>query len=166
MSDNPVAVIREDRELLDQRKQEIDDDYDLSRKTYRDLVSINKQMLLQLRALCEESEHPRAFEVFSTMSKQTAEVADKLMDLHRKKQVVDVETDLQEMRDNEGENMLLEAKVVEDVEFTGSPADLQRHLEAEEQESLNNSEEVEENSNEEEDDDNGTEPVQSESVQG
>lgn len=64
---------------------EAQDDYELSRDTYRDLVVKGNEGIDMMMDLAREQEHPRAFEVLATMIKSTADVTDKLMDLQKKR---------------------------------------------------------------------------------
>ena len=53
---------RMDRPLTD---KDVKDDYDFSRRTYKDLITTGVRSLDVLAELARESEHPRAFEVLS-----------------------------------------------------------------------------------------------------
>lgn len=68
--------------------KEIQDDYEYSRKSYRDLVDKSNQAIEAMLELALQAEHPRAFEVLSTMLKNTSEITDKLMDLQKKKKEI------------------------------------------------------------------------------
>lgn len=68
--------------------KEIGDDYQFARKTYRDLVDQSNRAIETMMALAVNSEHPRAFEVLSVMLKNTSEIADKMMELQKKKKEV------------------------------------------------------------------------------
>ena len=46
-------------------KKDIKDDYEFSRKTYKDLIYTGTRSMDVLAELARESEHPRAFEVLS-----------------------------------------------------------------------------------------------------
>lgn len=65
--------------------KEVQDDYEFSRKSYRDLVDKSNQAIEAMLDLALQAEHPRAFEVLSAMLKNTSEITDKLMDLQKKK---------------------------------------------------------------------------------
>jgi hypothetical protein len=67
--------------------------------------------------LARESEHPRAFEVLSTMLKQNAEIADRLMELQKKKKEVRL-TD----------NPQLPNSMTQNNVYVGSTTELQRML--------------------------------------
>lgn len=74
--------------MTEQNKEHIEDDYDFSRDQYYKLVEKGEEAIDLMLDLARESEHPRAFEVLSTMIKNNAEIADRLMDLQKKKKDV------------------------------------------------------------------------------
>jgi len=76
---------------VDASKKEVQDDYEFSRKTYKDLVEKSNTAIDSMLELAMQSEHPRAFEVLSSMLKNTADMADKLMDLQKKTKEVQSE---------------------------------------------------------------------------
>lgn len=66
------------------KNNDIDDDYELSRETYRGILSKGEEALEVFLDYVKESESPRAFEVFANLMKSNAEIADKLMELQKK----------------------------------------------------------------------------------
>ena len=66
-------------------KEEVEDDFKFSRDQYYKLVEKGDEAINIMMDLARESEHPRAFEVLATMIKTNAEIADRLMDLQKKK---------------------------------------------------------------------------------
>lgn len=98
-------------------KDHIDDDYDFARDNYYSLVEKGQEGIDLMLELARESEHPRAFEVLSTMIKNTADVSDKLMALQKqKKDVLKTET-------GEQPKQLTQNNV-----YVGSATDLQKML--------------------------------------
>ena len=98
-------------------KSDIKDDYDFARSQYYNLAEKGNEAIDLMMDLARESEHPRAFEVLSTAIKQNAEVADKLMKLHKEKK--EVETINQAaLPNNMTQNNL----------YVGSSTDLQKML--------------------------------------
>ncbi len=96
--------------------KDVKDDYDFSRRTYRDLITTGTRSLDVLAELARESEHPRAFEVLSKTIKDIGDTTEKLMKLQKDK--VDISKDEKE-----------EAKrVTNNNVFVGSTTDLQRML--------------------------------------
>ena len=69
--------------------------------------------------VARESEHPRAFEVLSTMMKNMADVNDKLMDLNKKNKDINKEDDPKQLG-NTTNNL-----------FVGTTTDLQRLIQNE-----------------------------------
>ena len=92
---------------------EIKDDYEFSRKTYKELITTGTKSLDTLAELARESEHPRAFEVLSKAIKDIGDVTDKLMTLQKNKQ------------DLAGESASRKP-VTNNNLFVGSTTDLQR----------------------------------------
>ena len=103
---NPPAVLTKDQ-------TEVKDDYEYSRKTYKDLIDTGVKSLDVLAELARESEHPRAFEVLSKAIKDIGDVTDKLMTLQKNKQ------------DLAGESASRKP-VTNNNLFVGSTTDLQR----------------------------------------
>lgn len=63
--------------------KDIEDDYDFSRKKYRELIDKGSHALDGMMDLAAESEHPRAYEVLSNMMKNMSDMTDKLMTLQK-----------------------------------------------------------------------------------
>lgn len=96
--------------------KDVKDDYDFSRRTYRDLITTGTRSLDVLAELARESEHPRAFEVLSKTIKDIGDTTEKLMKLQKDK--ADITKDEKE-----------EAKrITNNNVFVGSTTDLQRML--------------------------------------
>jgi len=97
---------------------EIQDDYDFARSKYYNLAEKGDEAIDLMLDLARESEHPRAFEVLSTMIKQNAEVADRLMELQKK---------TKDVRNTEDQKQLPNSMTQNNV-YVGSTTDLQRML--------------------------------------
>ena len=95
----------------------IQSDYEFSRETYYQLLDKGEESLELMIEVARESEHPRAFEVLSNMMKQTADIADKLMDLNKKNKEIHKEELLSDARQITNNNV-----------FLGSTTELQRFL--------------------------------------
>ena len=98
--------------------KEVQDDYEFSRKSYRDLVSKSNQAIESMLDLALQAEHPRAFEVLSLMLKNTSEITDKLMDLQKKKKNMKEDDEAPKPGPQVGTQNV----------FIGSTTDLQKHL--------------------------------------
>jgi|TARA_B110000914_G_C15458392_1_gene444562 hypothetical protein len=94
-------------------ESEVKDDYEFSRKTYKDLIETGVRSLDTLAELARESEHPRAFEVLSRAIKDIGDVTGKLMDLQKDKK--DLSGDIKSKKEITNNNL-----------FIGSTTDLQR----------------------------------------
>lgn len=102
---------------MDNNKDDIDDDYDFARSKYYNLVEKGDEAIDLMMELARESEHPRAFEVLSNMMKQNAEIADRLMELQKKKKEVHLK-----------DAKALPNKMTQNNVYVGSSTDLQRML--------------------------------------
>jgi len=100
-------------------ENEINDDYDYARSKYYNLAEKGDEAIDLMLDLARESEHPRAFEVLSNMLKQNAEVADRLMELQKKKK----EVRLIDQKQLPGNGNMTQNNV-----YVGSTTDLQRML--------------------------------------
>ena len=100
-------------------EREIDDDYEFSRKTYKDLVDKSNSAIEGMMELALQSEHPRAFEVLSIMLKNTSDMTDKLMALQKQKK---------EIKKKEKNEAPTATGVTNNNLFLGSVTDLQKHL--------------------------------------
>ena len=109
-----LPAVKQDRPISIDK--DVKDDYEFSRKTYKDLIYTGTRSMDVLAELARESEHPRAFEVLSTTIKNLGDVTKNLMDLQKtKKDLTKEETE--------------EAKrVTNNNVFVGSTTDLQRML--------------------------------------
>jgi len=103
---------------MSDEENEINDDYDYARAKYYNLSEKGDEAIDLMLDLARESEHPRAFEVLSNMLKQNAEVADRLMDLQKKKKEVRLIDQKQVPNGNMTQNNV----------YVGSTTDLQRML--------------------------------------
>lgn len=101
-------------------KDNVKSDYDYSRETYYDLLEKGRESLDLMIEVARESEHPRAFEVLSTMMKNMAEINDKLMALNKTKKEIDRSDDPKQLGGTTNNNL-----------FIGSTTDLQRFLQNE-----------------------------------
>ena len=102
--------------LPPKEEKEIQDDYEFSRKTYKDLVDKSNSAIDGMLDLAMQSEHPRAYEVLSIMLKNTSDMTDKLMSLQKNK------------KDLKKEEKGASAGVTNNNLFLGSVTELQKHL--------------------------------------
>lgn len=97
----------------------IDDDFEYARRTYHDILAKGSAALDDMMEVARATEHPRAFEVLSTMMKTLADVNGNLLDLHKKKK---------DIRKKETAVPVLPAGTTNNNLFVGSTTDLQRLL--------------------------------------
>jgi DNA-binding PadR family transcriptional regulator len=98
----------------------IKSDYEYSRDTYYEILEKGKESMELMIEVARESEHPRAFEVLSGMMKNMADINDKLMDLNKKNRDINEEPKQAQVGTTTNNNL-----------FIGSTTDLQRFLQAE-----------------------------------
>lgn len=91
------------------------EDYDLSRRTFRDLIEKGNDAIEGISDLAKQSDSPRAYEVMATLIKTVADTTKDLYDLQKKTK--DLTTG--------GEKKVDEAAItVEKAVFVGTTADL------------------------------------------
>lgn len=112
-------------------KKDIKDDYEYSRKTYKDLIDTGVRSLDVLAELARESEHPRAFEVLSKTIKDIGDTTEKLMALQKSKKEIN-------KQDEEEKKQITNNNV-----FVGSTTDLQRILQKENERIIDHAEDKE-----------------------
>ena len=103
--------------MSDEKRENVDDYFEYSRRTYYDLIEKGQGALEEMMEVAKQLEHPRAFEVVSGMIKNISDVNDRLMDLHKKKKDYN-KKDIPKPVDGTTNNNL----------FVGSTVELQRML--------------------------------------
>ena len=63
----------------------VENDFEYARQTYHDILAKGSAALDDMIDVARATEHPRAFEVLSTLMKTMADVNGDLLNLHRKK---------------------------------------------------------------------------------
>ena len=100
-------------------KNEGDDpqkDYEYSRAQLYNLVEKGQEAINGILDVCQDSQHPRAYEVAGQLIKSVADTTDKLADLHKK------------VKDIEADNPKTQSTVTNNALFVGSTAELQKML--------------------------------------
>lgn len=97
----------------------VDNDFEYARQTYHDILAKGSAALDDMMEVARATEHPRAFEVLSTMMKTLADVNGNLLDLHKKKK--DIRGKAQQVGS-------LTTPVTNNNLFVGSTTDLQRMI--------------------------------------
>lgn len=98
---------------------DVEADYNLSRKTFRDLINKGNMAMENLTDLAKESESPRAYEVLATMMKTIADTTKDLYDLQKKTK--ELKRDDKRPQDESRIN-------VEKAVFVGSTAELLKRI--------------------------------------
>lgn len=123
----PISV-KENRSLvpinLNQSKDDVETDYDLSRKTFKSLITKGEEALDHLMDIAKDSEHPRAFEVAANLIKTVSDTTKELMELQKKNK---------DIRKIDSENNINSNNItVEKAVFVGTPADLLKKIKSNE----------------------------------
>lgn len=100
---------------------DVEADYNLSRKTFRSLIDKGNAAMENLTDLAKESESPRAYEVLATMMRTIADTTKDLFELQKK------------TKDLKGEKKQETTVNVEKAVFVGSPSDLLKKIKEEKQ---------------------------------
>lgn len=126
--ENAVEIIppKKEPEIINtpHEDDDIKADYNLSRRTFRDLIHKGNQAMESLTDLAKESESPRAYEVLATMMRTVADTTKDLYDLQKKTK------DLRDDGKKDQPNVTVEKAV-----FVGSPTDLLKKIKEEQKSS-------------------------------
>lgn len=94
---------------------EVQDDFELARKTIKNMIHKGEEVLEELVVVAKESESPRAYEVASTLIKTVTEAAKDMLEVH--KRITDIKG-----KAPEGKSASIN---VEQAVFVGSTTELQ-----------------------------------------
>jgi len=97
---------------------DLEDDYDLARRTLREVITKGSSALDDALMLARSSEHPRAYEVTGQIMKTVSDVAKDLLALQKQKQDID----------RPGKDAVPQIAQQNNILFTGSTEDLLRAL--------------------------------------
>jgi hypothetical protein len=86
---NNPEIITKEGDVINDKTNKIEDDYEVTRNNLRLILSQGQQALMKALDVANQSEHPRAFEVVGNLMKQLADVNQQLLDLHQQKQKLD-----------------------------------------------------------------------------
>lgn len=111
----PIPEKKKEIAVIEQTNDDIQDDYELSRRTFRDLIKKGDDALEHLIEIAKDSEHPRSFEVVGTLIKTISDSATALMDLQKKKK------DITETKKSVSDSNNI---TVDKAVFVGTPSDL------------------------------------------
>ena len=96
-------------------EEEKDTDFRYARENMYHIIERGRDAMEELLEIAKAEESPRAFEVFGQLLKNMTDTQEKLMELHRKKQIIENDGDRQEVT---------KAQNVTNALFVGSTAEL------------------------------------------
>ena len=109
-------IVREKKRIAKSGEQnDPEKDYEYSRAQLYDLVEKGQEAVNGILDVCQDSQHPRAYEVAGQLIKHVADTTDKLIDLQKKMKDLD--------EDKSGPK-----SVTNNAMFVGSTSDLQKML--------------------------------------
>ena len=110
-------IVREKKKIAKKTSEQDDPtkDYEYSRGQLYSLVEKGQEAVNGILDVCQDSQHPRAYEVAGQLIKHVADTTDKLIDLQRKMKDLD--------EDKSGPK-----SVTNNAMFVGSTSDLQKML--------------------------------------
>ena len=100
---------------VEEKKHDIDYDYDYSRDNYYNLIDKGNEAIQGILDIAKEGQHPRAYEVAGQLIAQVGQTVDKLQDLQKKLK------DLKELPNKT-------TSTIKNALFVGSTAELQKML--------------------------------------
>ena len=102
-------------QVIDETKDDIDNDYKYSRDNYYNLIDKGNEAIQGILDIAKEGQHPRAYEVAGQLISQVGQTVDKLQDLQKKLK------DLKEVPNKTSAN-------IKNALFVGSTNELQKML--------------------------------------
>lgn len=109
-------------EVVVPKDEKIEYDYDKTRNNLHSLLQSGQDALMHALEVAKSSEHPRAFEVVGNLMKQLSDVNAQLLDLHEKKQKLDLPKTKQE--ESAGTKQVTNNNAI----FVGSTSELNKML--------------------------------------
>ena len=102
---------------IDPRDEKEEEDFELVRKTLKELIETGKDAVEDMHAIAKIDEKARSFEVVSTIIRTVAETSKDLYDLHKKSKEA-------KMLGNTNKGHALPSEVnIQNAVFVGSPRD-------------------------------------------
>ena len=115
-----TEIITTDGEVIPPKDNKIEYDYEKTRNNLHGLLQSGQDALMHALEVAKASEHPRAFEVVGNLMKQLSDVNAQLLDLHEKKQKLDLPAAKKEEASKQVTN--------NNAIFVGSTAELNKML--------------------------------------
>ena len=109
-------------EVVVPKDEKIEYDYEKTRNNLHGLLQSGQDALIHALEVAKSSEHPRAFEVVGNLMKQLSDVNAQLLDLHEKKQKLDLPKTKQE--ESTGSKQVTNNNAI----FVGSTSELNKML--------------------------------------
>lgn len=109
--------------LVPSGSSDAEDDYNLARNTFRNLITQGNLAMEDMKELARQSESPRAYEVLSTLLKTISETTKDLYDLQKKSKELQAEGTKKTSSDIN----------IDKAVFVGTTADLLKKIKAEKQ---------------------------------
>lgn len=113
-------IITMNNEVIPPQNDKIENDYEHTRNNLYNLLNQGQDALMHALSVAKQSEHPRAFEVVGNLMTQLADVNEKLMKLHEKKQKLDAPSKQEESQTKQVTN--------NNAIFVGSTTELNKML--------------------------------------
>ena len=104
-------------EIVENRRE----DYNCARENLKNALKVGSESLEDLLEIAKASQSPRAYEVISTMVKNVSEASDKLMDIQKKLEELEISSDPEKSLKN-----LDKLELTQNTIYVGSTADLQQ----------------------------------------
>lgn len=109
-------------EIVDNRRQ----DYNCARENLKNALKVGSESLDDLLEIAKASQSPRAYEVISTMVKNVSEASDKLMDIQKKLEELEISSGEDKSLSNLDKMQLTQN--TQNTIYVGSTADLQQFI--------------------------------------
>lgn len=113
-------IITTTGDVIAPKDDKIEYDYEKTRSNLHGLLQSGQDALMHALEVAKSSEHPRAFEVVGNLMKQLSDVNAQLLDLHEKKQKLDLPASKKEEASKQVTN--------NNAIFVGSTAELNKML--------------------------------------
>lgn len=119
IDNSKTEIITVEGEIISINSSAINYDYEATRANLHAILQQGQDALIHALSVAKQSEHPRAFEVVGGLMKHLSDINHQLLDLHKKKQVLD------RPKDDESKE---QTNVTNNSIFVGSTADLSKML--------------------------------------
>lgn len=115
-----TEIISKQGEVIAPTNEALELDYETTRSNLHSILTQGQDALMHALAVAKNSEHPRAFEVVGGLMKHLSDINTQLLDLHKRKQQIDMPKGKVNDTTNVTNNSI----------FVGSTSDLSKMLES------------------------------------